>query len=362
MDRPVAAVLLAAVTLLTAAPDASAELLRHTMTHDGIEREYFVHVPPGGGTRLPVVVGLHGYTSTATGFAASLGLNRHADDNGYIAVYPQGSHFLADAGTGQPYRVTSWNDLAANLGPKTKGPHCTANSDRYPCPAECGECNRCAWTSCYDDIAFIDKVLDEVLAAYGADSTRVYVLGVSNGGMMALRLGCNRSGRFAAVASIVAQLAPGYECGPDTDLPMLHLYGGMDDTVRFDGTPGSDGFMYASAADTAKVWSSALACTVGPVPWQNEIAQHAGWDCSAHTNCRVQGHEVVGCMDPDGGHDWPGQSVASVPATCVTDEQAASMPGQARCPNVAGEYVHDGMDLVWQFLSRYHKEASTDTR
>lgn len=338
-------------------PAATAEqatgMERRTLRHDGVEREYFVHVPATGGEALPVVVALHGYTSTATGFAAAHGLNRHADEHGYIVVYPQGSHFLANDQQGRATRITSWNDLAANRGPALEGPHCAADSDHYPCPPECGACKRCDWTACYDDVGFIEKILDAVQAGYSTDTQRYYLLGVSNGGMMALRLGCDLSDRFAAIAPIIAQLAPGYQCGPATDVPMLHLFGGKDDTVRHDGKPGSDGFIYASAAKTAATWAAALACKRGPELWENADSAGAGLVCAAYRDCRVAGQEVVSCMDPEGDHSWPGQSVEGMPATCVTAEQFASLPGQPHCPSASGAYEHLGMDLVWGFLSRY---------
>ena len=358
MIRILAVRAFAAVLMMVTAPLCAAEhgLERYALQHDGIEREYFVHVPEHGGEHLPVVIALHGYTSTASGFAATHGMNRVADEHGYLVVYPQGSHFLAENAAREPYRVTSWNDLAANLGPRGEGPHCTPDREQYPCPPECGACNQCAWTSCYDDLGFIERVLDQVAARYSTDTGRYYLLGVSNGGMMALRLGCDMSDRFAAVVPIIAQLAPGYECGPDVDVPMLQLFGGEDDTVRYDGQPGADGFRYASAADTAATWAQALHCRRGPVAWENALSQRAGLVCTAYTDCRKEGHEVVSCMDPDGGHAWPEQYVTGVPATCVTDEQAASMPGQAPCPPPSGKISDLGMQLVWQFVSRYRNE------
>ena len=328
---------------------------RRTINHDGIEREYFVHLPQGGGEKLPVVIGIHGYTSTATGFAASHGLNQHADKNGYIAVYPQGSHFKVDSLVYSSYRITSWNDLAANLGPRNSGPHCTAERYQYPCPPECGECIHCAWTSCYDDVGLIEEILDAVQFEFSTDESRYYLLGVSNGAMMALRLGCNLSHRFAAVAPIIGQLAPGYECGPESDLPMLHLFGAEDDTVRFDGKPGWDGFIYATAAETARSWASAMSCETGPTHWENEVSKSAGLVCTAYSDCRQDMHEVVSCMDPDGKHVWPEQYVADIPATCVTAEQYDSMPDQARCDTPTGEYGQLGMDLVWDFMSRFRR-------
>ena len=145
-------------------------MLRRVIIHDGVEREYFVHVPNGAGTQLPVVVAIHGYTSTATGFEVAHSLNPHADANSYIVVYPQGSHFVVDGDT--PYRVTSWNDLAANMPPKPEGPHCVEGADEYPCPPDCETCNRCAWTSCADDLGFIEKMLNAVQAEFNADTER----------------------------------------------------------------------------------------------------------------------------------------------------------------------------------------------
>ena len=353
---------LSAKNELSAAPSVEDQqgMLRRTIRHDDVEREYFVHLPSdvvAGDTRIPVVVAIHGYTSTATGFQAAHGLNRHADEHGYIVVYPQGSHFLADDERGSPFRVTSWNELAANLPQTSAGPHCTADSVQYPCPPECGECSRCAWSSCYDDVGFIEKILDEIQLEFRADSRRTYLLGVSSGAMMTLRLGCNLSNRFAAIVPIIGQLAPGYACGPDVDLPLLHLFGGLDETVRFDGRPGTaDGFIYTTAEDTAAIWATALACKSGPGNWQTVLSDSAGLRCTAYSDCHVDGHEVVSCLDPDGYHEWPEQYVRDTSATCVTAEQYDSIPGQAHCDPAIGEYGHLGMDIVWAFMKRYRLE------
>lgn len=333
--------------------DVRAPMERRTLFHDGIEREFFVHVPPVNEASLPVVVALHGYTSTATGFQAANNLNAHADEHSYIVVYPQGSHFRAETPDGQMSRVTSWNDLAANLGPKGEGPHCMPDAVHYPCPPECGSCNRCAWTSCYDDVGFVARMLDAVHTEFPTDETRTYVLGVSNGGMMALRLGCNLSQRFVAVATIIGQLAPGYACGPGVDVPMLHLYGGRDDVVRPDGKPAADGFLYTTAAKTASVWAQRLACEAGPARWENQFAAAAGLQCTAFADCRIKGHEVVSCMDPVAAHEWPSQGFPDIPATCVTPEQYASLPDQPHCPPATGQSARLGMDLLWDFFRRY---------
>ena len=339
-----------------AAVSGESKMLRRTMLHDNIEREYFVHVPPQVGDSPSLLVALHGYTSTATGFQKAYDLNAHSNKYGYVVVYPQGSHFTAGNSGSQSYLVTSWNDLAANGEPRPEGPHCTNESIDYPCPPECGACNQCDWTSCNDDLGFIERVLDSVQGEFSTDPNRTYLMGVSNGAMMALQLGCQLSDRFAAVVPIIGQLAPGYACGPESDTPLMHLFGQQDNTVRYDGQPGGDGYIYTTAADTASIWAAALHCSSEPARWGTENSAAIGLQCSAYVDCAVAGHEVVSCMDPEGRHDWSGQRVEGMPATCVTAEQVDSMPNKPICPPSPSGINHRGMDLVWDFVSRYELE------
>ena len=337
-------------------------MTRHLVEHEGIEREYFVHVPDSAATdNVPLLLGLHGYRSSATGFEAVHGLNRHADLEGYIAVYPQGSHFVATEGYYADSRITSWNDLAGNATPSEETPHCADDHTVYPCPPECGSCRGCAWTACYDDLGFLERVLDEVLAEYPIDPDRVYLLGVSNGAMMALQLACQRPQRFAAIAAVIGQLGAGQACAPDSPLPLLHLGSLDDDTVRIDGAAGGDGYIYTSVAETTRLWAAALKCEADNQPWPNLLADAAGVECQARSECAIDGHEVVSCLATDAGHWWPSQRVEGVTATCVMPEQVESMPDRERCPEVGGRYSGEGMALVWNFLQRFEREDYSST-
>ncbi|MEM7431250.1 MAG: SGNH/GDSL hydrolase family protein [Pseudomonadota bacterium] len=336
---------------------------RHAMQHDGAEREYFVHVPPGRATdeSLPVVVAVHGYTSTATGFQAAHALNRHANENGYAVIYVQGSHFLADTPEGSSWRVTTWNDVASSLPVPPEGPHCADHAVQYPCPPECnGSCKRCDWASCYDDLGFFDRLIAAAIDEYGFDEDRVYALGVSAGAQMTLRLGCSRSDTFAAVAPIIGQLARGHGCAPDTNLPMFHLYGGKDEVIRPDGTAGlEDAYFYVSAADTASIWAEGLSCEAGPEPYVTETTAAAGLQCTAYSSCAVDGQPVVSCGDPNEAHAWPSQGYDGMPATCITPEQQISMPDTPLCPEPSSAYEHYGMDVLWEFFRQYERDGAT---
>ena len=337
---------------------------RQVMLHDGIEREFFVYRPASTADdqALPVVLALHGYGSTATGFQASYALNQHADEYRYMVVYPQGSHFQGAFGedpTAEKFLVTTWNDQVSNFTPGPGGvPHCTEDRLKYPCPPECGSCNHCAWVSCYDDFGFLNRVLDAVQSGYKTDLERYYLLGNSNGAMMAMRLACDMPTRFAAVAALIAQMPPGYECAPMRSLPLLHLYGEKDDGVGHDGTPTSDGWIAASATSTVEKWAAGLGCAATPTRWHTTISDRHGLQCKSYNECRVSHHQVVSCMDPAAGHEWRGQRLPDIPANCVTPEQQASLPGQAACPGSGRDREQWGMDLVWQFLSQYRRATT----
>ena len=326
------------------------EPMQHrTFEHDGVEREYFVHVPDGASGKLPVVLAIHGYTSTATGFAVFHDLNSHANENGYIVVYPQSSHFVVDD-SDRPYRATSWNFFVGDALDPDGGPQCSVDADQYPCPPECGACDRCDWASCYDDMGYFERLLDAVESEYDTDTSRYYALGMSNGGMMTLRLGCDMSSRFAAIAPIAAQLPVGFNCDPDVDLPMIHLGGGKDDTVRLDGAASGDGFFYTSAATLATKWAGALQCESGPDAWETELSNKAELSCTAYTSCSVDGHAVVSCVDSDETHNWPARRPGGAWPTCVTHQQYDTMPEQRHCEPRTEYGPHIGMDIIWAFF------------
>jgi polyhydroxybutyrate depolymerase len=345
--------------LLPASPGNEKPMLRHVIHHDGIEREYFAFVPRNAGHRkLPVVISLHGYGTTATGFQSIYALNAHAQKHGYIIVYPQSTHFMGALGTdpaAEPFLVSTWNDLASNFTPAAKGPHCTEDRLQYPCPPECGSCNHCAWVSCHDDVGFLTRVLDEVKNTFATDIERYYLLGNSNGALMAMRLSCDLGERFAATAALIAQMPPGFECAPTRSLPLLHLFGDLDDTVGHDGTPTSDGWITASAADTASTWAIGMGCKGEPEPWGTAITDANQLTCTAYTDCPGRNHQVVSCMDTLAGHEWRGQRLTEIPANCVGPEQRASLPQQPACTMGIDSSALWGMDLVWQFLSQYQR-------
>jgi polyhydroxybutyrate depolymerase len=68
------------------------------------------------------------------------------------------------------------------------------------------------------------------------DRRKIYAVGSSNGGHMALRLAVERSNVFAAVAAIAAAMpADGLPCPPSDPVPVLFMHGTKDPISRWSG-------------------------------------------------------------------------------------------------------------------------------
>ena len=143
-----------------------------TLTVQGVERHFLVHVPPQAGakTPLPVVLMLHGGGGTGKGALAETGWDRKADEAGFLAVFPDATRPAPE----KPARFGSnsqvWND----------------GSGRF----HAGEQN-------VDDVACLNAILDDLCAHYPVDPRRIFVTGFSNGASMAFRAGAELSKRVA---------------------------------------------------------------------------------------------------------------------------------------------------------------------
>ena len=63
----------------------------NTFVHDDLEREFRLHIPPDPSPNAPLVIVMHGYTSSAQVIEGYSGMNTLADEHGFVVVYPQGT-------------------------------------------------------------------------------------------------------------------------------------------------------------------------------------------------------------------------------------------------------------------------------
>jgi len=333
----------------------SAAMVRHTLEHDGLEREYFVYRPSHAeaGALLPVVIFMHGYGGSATGTEAEVtqGLNRYAEEYGYVMVYPQSTWFMSDTTDGA-WEVTSWNHISDGFDRGPAGPICTPDAEKYPCPPECGSCGECGWASCNDDVGFLRQLVATVIREEPVDSQQIHVAGFSNGALMAQRVACEASQLFSAAALIGGRVEPGFECTPEYPLPLLQVNGGADESVPADGHASSSGYFFASTASTTWFWTDEAACATEPRPWEIPVIADEPVQCTLA--CGDTQHPVFDCLWPEGDHRWPGTpGFRGSNGYCVTTLQAASMPEQTLC--IAPDPDADiwGSRLLFEFFDRY---------
>jgi poly(3-hydroxybutyrate) depolymerase len=329
---------------------------RHTIEHDELEREYFVYLPSDyeDGADFPVVFFLHGYGGSATGTEAETtnGLNLYAEQYGYVMVYPQSTWFMSDVWTGEPWEVTSWNHVSGSLDEGPKGPLCAPDAVKFPCPPECGECGRCGWISCHDDLGFFDKLIVRVAGDFKTDRRRYYISGFSGGSLMAQYLACRRSDWFAAVALFGGRLERGFECGPTQPIALIQINGDRDKTVPADGRASSQGYFYASTKATAIAWNNGTSCEEEPQSWSSVLSEEQGLRCMA--SCAGTRRESIDCLWPGGEHYWGGYSIGHGSyGYCVTDLQRESMPDQTLCvePDTTADVW--GSRLMFEFFGAH---------
>ena len=135
---------------------------------------------------------------------------------------------------------------------------------------------------------------------------------------------------------------------------MFHYYGELDDGVPPDGKPSPYGWAYTSAADNTRVWAETMGCGGQAVPWQTALTREQDLSCEAYTDCPGAG-VVVSCGDPAAGHEWAAQRIDAIPADCVAPAQQQDLPRQPVCPRISSVEERWGMELVWQFFSRFFR-------
>lgn len=285
----------------TATASASARDYDASLLSGGLTRAYHVHLPPAisAGRPLPLLLSLHGRLGTGADQARLTDFDAVADANGFIVVYPDGYE-------------RSWAD------------------GRGTTPADKAGVN---------DVAFLSAALDQVMAREPVDATRVYVAGMSNGGFMTERLGCDLARRFAAIAVVAADFDQplSQRCAPAHPLPVVLIHGSADPLVPEAGGP-IDGEPTLSMAATVARWASLAGCAPTPAvaPLPTVVADGTSVQRATYSPCKggaqVIYYDVIGA-----GHIWP--------------DGPQYLP-----PSIADKTSHnlDASQVIWQFFAAYH--------
>ena len=260
-----AAMLSALLAAVVGHLSARAEELR-TDTKDGARTAI---VLPARHPRAPTVMVLHGALISAEYTARWYGFAELARRHGFAAVFPRGID-------------TQWNDGRESWGPVA------------------------------DDVAFLRHVARDLVSRGTTDPARLYIVGVSSGGMLTLRMLCEASELFAGGATIIASMpaAVGAGCRPRQAVPVIMFNGTADPLIPYRG--GGVGFggwqgSVWSAEGTAAFLARANGCGPpsrtlvggGSPPSAIRIARFDWQHCSSArsvTLYRIEGggHQVFG--------------------------------------------------------------------
>ena len=184
-----------------------------TIIHEGVNREYVLHVPDSydDSFSVPVVLNFHGFSGDAYQYMNEADMRILSESQNFILIYPQGLDL-----DGEPH----WN----------------------ACPN--GGDNK----SDVDDFGFIETLIEEISSNYNIDLERIYAVGYSNGGMMAYGLANHKSELIAAVASVSGAML---DCtGPVSHpMPIIHLHGTDDLDLPYNGNNN-----YNSVQNTLDYW------------------------------------------------------------------------------------------------------------
>ncbi len=234
---------------------------------NGIYRSYRLYRPTiyTGTTAVPLVLNLHGYTSSALQQQFYGNFMPIADTANFILVHPQGTK----DGNNQPY----WNAGISTLG---------AN-----------------------DLLFLSQLIDSIKASYNINANSVYSTGMSNGGFMSNYLACNLSNKIAAIAGVTGTMFTNWynSCNPGRPVPVMHIHGTADATVPYIGNS-----TMVAVDSLVKHWRVKNNCnsipTFSNVPNINTTdgctADHFIYSGGTN-NSSVELYRVNG-----GGHTWPG--------------------------------------------------------
>jgi polyhydroxybutyrate depolymerase len=247
----------------------------------GMDRSTILHVPPAydSSAPTPLVLNIHGFMSAAWQQVLFSNMNPTADARGFIVAYPDGYQ-------------SSWN---------------------------AGSCCGTAASMGLDDVGFLKAVVADITSKLCIDAKRVYATGMSNGGYMSHRLGCEASDVFAAVAPVSGAMGIA-DCTPPRPVPVMAFHGIQDNLVPYDS--GHD-------AVTQWLWIDGCGTTA------TRTAYGASSYCDLYETCN-DGVKVGFCTLDPMGHCWPGGS-------------------ESLCFFAIGPYNNDlnASEVMWDFFSQF---------
>jgi len=248
------------------------------ITSGGVQRTFLLYQPSSyhKGTPIPLVLDFHGLGADAPGEQALSGFTPKAEAEGFIVVYPNGL------------------DNAWRTGPASP------------------------------DVQFTRDLISQLEAVYSIDPKRIYVAGMSNGGGMTNRLGCDLADIIAAIGPVAGAYNFWKQCQPARPIPVIAFHGLTDKVVPYEGA--GEGIAEPPIHTWAEAWANRNGCAPTPSvtqPVPSVTAETWG-------NCSQNADVILYTLDHH-GHSWP---------------------GSAMLPQITSQAIN-ATDLIWDFFKAH---------
>ncbi len=271
-----------------------------------LTRSYVIHRPANlkaeilkTGKRVPLVIVLHGGGGNSSNAASMSLMSEKSDKEGFLAVYPNG--------TGRTTNMLTWNS---------------------------GNCCAYAMRKNIDDVGFTRKLIETLVATDNVDPKRVFVTGISNGGMMSFRLACELSDLIAAAAPVAGALS--VDTKPTNPVAIIMFNGMADDHVLYEGGTPRKSFeprVDKSVAYAVSFWTKRNDCASKPKRQVNSSGNVIVDTYKSQTT----NADVVLCTIKNGQHSWPGGTKPRAQGDDPSTEVSAT-------------------DMMWEFFKNHPKK------
>lgn len=244
------------------------------ISFDGYDRSFIIYLPLGynNAGKMPLLFVIHGGSGTPEGMIRLADFRPIANKEKVVLVYPAGHQ-------------KNWND------------------GRPTTPNQMG----------INDVSFFNRMCDYMIANHSVDANSIYATGISNGGFMASRLGCELSNKIAAIAVVAATMEANSvspNCNPNRPVPAIYIHGTADPLVPFAGgvmtAGGTAGGTILSHFQAIDRWAALNRCNNSPAVYDlPDIAVDGTTVKQRVYSGGTNASEVVSYVVMNGGHTWP---------------------------------------------------------
>lgn len=274
--------------------------------HDNYIRNITFHIPKKlRKRRRSLVLCLHSGDETPESFAriTRRGFDKLSESNNFIVGYPEALNKFWNDAREDSISLSHYNEI--------------------------------------DDVGFIEKTIEYAIDSFKVDPARIFVAGLSEGGLMAFRLACEIPQKIKGFASVAASLSLDQlvDCNADTTISLLAINGTRDPILPYEGgqimMDEQESGSVLGIEDAISFWLKENQCEEKSTT--RDIANRDTFDETrsekiTYSDCKY-GNKIVLIRVNNGGHTWPG---------------GRQYEGQRNIGKTSRDF--DATDEIWKFF------------